>query len=188
MRRGSLPRATKPRPTPDRATGSHNHVEVVATAKGRVDLGRATGGAHSVPVGPTGASNLCDHDRVAGRAPIETPPVILIGQVGCHENIMTEIIVHCNKYLCDATKARTTRGPRPEACRADEGRDLARSPRQPRQDPWSKTNKDWENVCIIANSVVSNRQARTATKVYIKAKLDMELTDAEKRMIEKQAA
>jgi DNA sulfur modification protein DndB len=53
---------------------------------------------------------------------------------------------------------------------------------------WSKTNKDWENVCIIANSVVSNRQARTATKVYIKAKLDMELTDAEKRMIEKQAA
>src|SRR5207247_3111956 len=22
---------------------------------------------------------------------------------------------------------------------------------------WSKSNKDWENVCIIANSVVSNR-------------------------------
>ncbi len=53
---------------------------------------------------------------------------------------------------------------------------------------WSKANKDWENVCIIANSVVSNRQARTATKVYIKAKLNMDLTDAEKRMIEKQAA
>src|SRR5579863_5584776 len=24
---------------------------------------------------------------------------------------------------------------------------------------WSKKNRDWENVCIIANSVVSNRQA-----------------------------
>jgi len=52
---------------------------------------------------------------------------------------------------------------------------------------WSKTNKDWENVCIIANSVVSNRQARAATKAYIKAKLQMELTDAEKRALEKQA-
>jgi DNA sulfur modification protein DndB len=53
---------------------------------------------------------------------------------------------------------------------------------------WSKSNKDWENVCIIANSVVSNRQARAATKVYIKAKLQMELTDGEKRALEKQAA
>jgi DNA sulfur modification protein DndB len=53
---------------------------------------------------------------------------------------------------------------------------------------WSKSDKDWENVCIIANSVVSNRHARTATKVYIKARLNMELTEAEKRMIEKQAA
>lgn len=53
---------------------------------------------------------------------------------------------------------------------------------------WSKQNKDWENVCIIANSVVSNRQARAATKAYIKAKLQMELTDGEKRALEKQAA
>ena len=53
---------------------------------------------------------------------------------------------------------------------------------------WSKQNKDWENVCIIANSVVSNRQARAATKAYIKAKLQMELTDGEKRAMEKQAA
>lgn len=53
---------------------------------------------------------------------------------------------------------------------------------------WSKQNKDWENVCIIANSVVSNRQARAATKAYIKAKLKMELTDGEKRALEKQAA
>ena len=47
---------------------------------------------------------------------------------------------------------------------------------------WSKKNKDWENVCIIANSVVSNRQARAATKAYIKAKLHMELTEAKKRL------
>lgn len=53
---------------------------------------------------------------------------------------------------------------------------------------WSKSNKDWENVCIIANSVVSNRQARAATKAYIKARLQMELTDGEKRALEKQAA
>jgi DNA sulfur modification protein DndB len=53
---------------------------------------------------------------------------------------------------------------------------------------WSKQNKDWENVCIIANSVVSNRQARAATKAYIKAKLEMDLTDGEKRALEKQAA
>jgi DNA sulfur modification protein DndB len=31
---------------------------------------------------------------------------------------------------------------------------------------WSKKNPDWENVCIVANSVVSNRQARAATKAY----------------------
>lgn len=53
---------------------------------------------------------------------------------------------------------------------------------------WSKKNKDWENVCIIANSVVSNRQARAATKAYIKAKLQMELTDGEKRALERREA
>jgi DNA sulfur modification protein DndB len=53
---------------------------------------------------------------------------------------------------------------------------------------WSKANPDWENVCIIANSVVSNRQARAATKAYIKSKLKMELTDSEQRSIEKRAA
>lgn len=53
---------------------------------------------------------------------------------------------------------------------------------------WSKANPDWENVCIIANSVVSNRQARAATKAYIKSKLNMELTESEQRSIEKKAA
>jgi hypothetical protein len=43
--------------------------------------------------------------------------------------------------------------------------------------------------CIArANSVVSNRQARAATKAYIKEKLQMDLTDGEKRSLEKQAA
>ena len=48
---------------------------------------------------------------------------------------------------------------------------------------WSKKNKDWENVCIIANSVVSNRQARFATKAYLKTKLGLSLSDAEVRAL-----
>jgi DNA sulfur modification protein DndB len=53
---------------------------------------------------------------------------------------------------------------------------------------WSKKNPDWENVCIIANSVVSNRQARQATKAYIKHKLGLALNDAEARSIARQTA
>lgn len=52
---------------------------------------------------------------------------------------------------------------------------------------WSKKNPDWENVCIVANSVVSNRQARAATKAYIKSKLGMELTEGEQRSVAKAA-
>lgn len=48
---------------------------------------------------------------------------------------------------------------------------------------WRKVNTEWENVCIIANSVVSNRQARQATKAYLKRKLAMELNDAEQRAL-----
>jgi DNA sulfur modification protein DndB len=48
---------------------------------------------------------------------------------------------------------------------------------------WFKTNPDWQDICIVANSVVSNRQARAATKAYIKGKLGMDLTDAEQRSI-----
>lgn len=50
---------------------------------------------------------------------------------------------------------------------------------------WSKKNPDWENVCIVANSVVSNRQARAATKAYIKHKLGMSISEAELRSIGK---
>ena len=53
---------------------------------------------------------------------------------------------------------------------------------------WSKTNPDWQEVCIVANSVVSNRQARAATKSYIKGRLGMDLTEAEQRSITKAAA
>ena len=49
---------------------------------------------------------------------------------------------------------------------------------------WSKKNPDWQDVCIVANSVISNRQARAATKAYIKNRLGMELTDAEKRVLD----
>lgn len=44
---------------------------------------------------------------------------------------------------------------------------------------WSKKNPEWENVCIVSNSVVSNRQARAATKAFIKAKLGLTLSESE---------
>lgn len=53
---------------------------------------------------------------------------------------------------------------------------------------WSKKNAEWENVCIIANSVVSNRQARFATKAYLKHKLGLPLNEAETRAVSKQVA
>ncbi|KJC41949.1 hypothetical protein UB31_25640 [Bradyrhizobium sp. LTSP849] len=53
---------------------------------------------------------------------------------------------------------------------------------------WSKKNSEWENVCIVANSVVSNRQARAATKAFIKAKLGLNLTDGEQRSLERASA
>ncbi len=48
---------------------------------------------------------------------------------------------------------------------------------------WSKGNPEWEGVCIIANSVVSNRQARAATKAYIKQHLGLSLTESEERAL-----
>jgi len=53
---------------------------------------------------------------------------------------------------------------------------------------WSKKNPDWQEICIVANSVVSNRQARAATKNYIKGRMGIELTDAEQRSIKGGAA
>jgi DNA sulfur modification protein DndB len=48
---------------------------------------------------------------------------------------------------------------------------------------WSKKNREWEGVCIVANSVVSNRQARLATKAYLKRHLELQLNDAEERTL-----
>ena len=48
---------------------------------------------------------------------------------------------------------------------------------------WSKSNPDWENICIVANSVVSNRQARLATQAYVKKHLGVNLSDAETRAL-----
>ncbi len=53
---------------------------------------------------------------------------------------------------------------------------------------WSKKNSEWENICIIANSVVSNRQARAATKAFIKFKIGLPLSDAEQRAIDRSPA
>lgn len=49
---------------------------------------------------------------------------------------------------------------------------------------WSKKNTEWQNVCIVANSVVSNRQSRQATKAYIKRQLGLKLSDAETRLLD----
>ena len=48
---------------------------------------------------------------------------------------------------------------------------------------WNKTNRDWENVCMVANSVISNRQARLATKAYVKGKIGLPLSESEQRSI-----
>ncbi len=39
-------------------------------------------------------------------------------------------------------------------------------------------------ICIVANSIVSNRQARAATKAYIKRQLGLDLSDAERRALQ----
>lgn len=48
---------------------------------------------------------------------------------------------------------------------------------------WNKSNHDWENICIVAGSVVSNRQARLATKAYLKKHIGLPLTDPERRCL-----
>ena len=48
---------------------------------------------------------------------------------------------------------------------------------------WSKHNREWENICVASNSVLSNRQARAATKAFIKAKLGLHLTESEAKSI-----
>jgi DNA sulfur modification protein DndB len=52
---------------------------------------------------------------------------------------------------------------------------------------WAKKNPQWENICISANSVVSNRQARAATKAFIKRQLGLTLSDSEQRILDRAA-
>ncbi len=52
---------------------------------------------------------------------------------------------------------------------------------------WSKRNPEWEGVCIVANSVVSNRQARSATRSLLKQKLGLPMTEAEKNSLKSPA-
>ena len=53
---------------------------------------------------------------------------------------------------------------------------------------WNKKNSEWENICIVSNSVVSNRQARAATKAFIKAKLGLSLTEGEQNALRQKTA
>ena len=44
---------------------------------------------------------------------------------------------------------------------------------------WSMKNPEWENICIVANSVVSNQQARAAARAFINSKLGVSLMNGE---------
>lgn len=48
---------------------------------------------------------------------------------------------------------------------------------------WRKSNPQWEGVCVVAGSVASNRQARQATKAFVKHELGLDLTEAETRSL-----
>jgi DNA sulfur modification protein DndB len=46
---------------------------------------------------------------------------------------------------------------------------------------WGKSHPQWENVCVVANSVVSNRQARLATRAFLKQQLGLPMNEGETR-------
>ncbi|MCY3877039.1 MAG: DNA sulfur modification protein DndB [Rhodobacteraceae bacterium] len=48
---------------------------------------------------------------------------------------------------------------------------------------WSKTNPEWEGICVVAGSVSSNRQSRQATKAFVKRSMGLNLTEAEARSL-----
>jgi DNA sulfur modification protein DndB len=48
---------------------------------------------------------------------------------------------------------------------------------------WSRDNPEWIDVCIVANSIASNRQARLATLAFFKLKVGLPLTDAERKSL-----
>jgi len=52
-----------------------------------------------------------------------------------------------------------------------------------RKSVGSKVNPLWDNVCIVAGSVVSNRQARVATQAVLKEFLKLELSNQENQIL-----
>ena len=57
-----------------------------------------------------------------------------------------------------------------------------------RKSVGSKVNPVWDNVCITAGSVVSNRQARVQTRAVLKNILGLKITAREEKLISRQAA
>lgn len=53
-----------------------------------------------------------------------------------------------------------------------------------RKSVGSRVNPLWDNVCIVAGSVVSNRQARKATLAVLKSQLDLPLGAQERQILE----
>lgn len=53
-----------------------------------------------------------------------------------------------------------------------------------RKSVGSRVNPLWDNVCIVAGSVVSNRQARKATQAVLKHQLDLPLGAQERQILE----
>lgn len=53
-----------------------------------------------------------------------------------------------------------------------------------RKSVGSRVNPLWDNVCIVAGSVVSNRQARLATQAVLKNQFDLPLGAQEKQVLE----
>jgi DNA sulfur modification protein DndB len=54
-----------------------------------------------------------------------------------------------------------------------------------RKSVGNRVNPEWENVCINAGSVLSNRQARVATLAVLKQKVHLELSSQERQVITK---
>lgn len=57
-----------------------------------------------------------------------------------------------------------------------------------RKSVGNKVNPEWENVCITAGSVLSNRQARVATLAVLKHKVGLDLTGQESQVLNKREA
>jgi DNA sulfur modification protein DndB len=94
--------------------------------------------------------------------------------------MVTSLELRQERISCHSTVLRAIGGTGADLLALDNWKDLVRGLEAI---DWAKKNKDWEGVCIVANSVVSNRQARTAAKAYIKRRLGLALSDAETKSL-----